>query len=99
MKLFSKEEALATADGLLDRIEKVRAAREEAKKQSEAGNGDEMAEGTFRSRPFLPIRRRRRNFRRDTDVRNEKQYIRSQAVRCGHIWVLIRAVRRQNLSC
>lgn len=53
MKLFSKEEALATADGLLDRIEKVRAAREEAKKQSEAGNGDEMAEGTFRSRPFF----------------------------------------------
>ena len=53
VKLFSKEEALATADGLLDRIEKVRAAREEAKKQSEAGNGDEMAEGTFRSRPFF----------------------------------------------
>ena len=53
VKLFSKEEAFATADGLLDRIEKVRAAREEAKKQSEAGNGDEMAEGTFRSRPFF----------------------------------------------
>lgn len=33
MKLFSKEEALATADGLLDQVEKVRAAREEAKKQ------------------------------------------------------------------
>ena len=42
VKLFSKEEALATADGLLDRIEKVRAAREEAKKQSEAGNGETM---------------------------------------------------------
>ena len=45
VKLFSKEEALATADGLLDRIEKVRAAREEAKKQSEAGNGDEKHQG------------------------------------------------------
>ena len=53
VKLFSKEEALTTADGLLDRIEKVRAAREEEKKQSEAGNSDEMAEGTFRSRPFF----------------------------------------------
>lgn len=31
----------------------MRAAREEAKKQSEAGNGDEMAEGTFRYRPFF----------------------------------------------
>ena len=52
VKLFSEEEALATADELLDRIERVRAAREEAKKQSEAGNGDETAE---RLVPFSSI--------------------------------------------
>lgn len=99
MKLFSKEEAFATADGLLDRIEKVRAAREEAKKQSEAGNGDEMAEGTFRSRPFFADQAAQTEFQERHRRPERKQYIRSQAVRCGHIWVLIRAVRRQNLSC
>ena len=52
-KLFSEKEALATTDGLLERIENVRAMREKAEKQSETGAGNEMVEGSFRSRPFF----------------------------------------------